>query len=108
MTQFIHLRRNDPRIEHKVVDPRGGITIAFDLDTTTGTVVSQAAYCNPKDNYSKRLGRIKAEARLKAHPIEVEDFTDLKDFRKFIYNFWSQHSTSTNRELMYVDWEEGE
>lgn len=105
MTQFIHLRRNDPRFEHGVTDPRGGITVAFDLDEDTGLVVSQAAFCNNKDNYNKRLGRVKAAGRLSSNPI-LGAFDDLKEYRQFIYKFWEAYSYLSNEELRDADWEE--
>lgn len=48
-----------------VVSNRGGITIAFrELDT--GEIEYALARCSPNDNFSKAMGRVKAEGRLKS------------------------------------------
>ena len=55
--QFIHLRDKS--------SCKGGITVAFEYDDES-KVVSKAAIarCHEKDNYNKKIGRIKAAGRL--------------------------------------------
>lgn len=67
MIKYRHYRI--PNHEGKpVVTSRGGATIAYlqmiDTDTGRAGLVAAAAYCNPKDNYSKAYGRAKSGGRL--------------------------------------------
>lgn len=59
--RFVHLR---PEIK---TESKGGVTLAYisdvDQDGNPLTKIA-AAFCNPIDNYSKRLGRIKSFGRL--------------------------------------------
>ena len=43
--------------------PRGGLTIAY-YQPVPGKIYYAEAHCHPKDNYNKKLGRMKAEGRL--------------------------------------------
>lgn len=56
--KFMHLRD----IDNSVVNPRGGITIAY-REVDDGLEMAFAA-CSRKDNYSKRFGRAVSSSRL--------------------------------------------
>lgn len=43
-----------PRV---VTAPRGGCTVITVLDAEKNAVALGAAFCNPKENYNKRMGR---------------------------------------------------
>lgn len=60
--KFIHIRRHDT---NGSISPLGGGTVAYEVDSDTG-MVSRAAssFCNPRDNFSRHLGRVKAQGRL--------------------------------------------
>ncbi|WEU67356.1 hypothetical protein [Xanthomonas phage JGB6] len=59
--KFLHLRL----FHEGQVLSRGGRTIAY-VENTDGTLTFATAACHPRDNYSKRLGRIKAQGLLKS------------------------------------------
>lgn len=59
--RFIHLRTPDPS------EPRGGATLAYTSDTDKDdnkVVKIGVAFCHTRDNYNKKLGRVKAYGRL--------------------------------------------
>lgn len=56
---FIHRRR----VVNGKIQNNGGQTIAFrELDN--GNIEAAFAFCNPKDNFSRAAGRVKAAGRL--------------------------------------------
>lgn len=59
-TQYLHLR---DRNQDGSVEPRGGITYAFQ-EYDEGHILFAVAYCSTKDNFNKRYGRAKASGRL--------------------------------------------
>lgn len=75
-TFFKHIRVLDA--SNKVA-PNGGITLAAKFDEENKKWLFAAAYCNPKDLFCKRIGRVKAEGRLKSEAWHLEldqQFTD--------------------------------
>lgn len=63
--KFIHLRAMD--LTNNTILPNGGATLAYTTDTDRdGNPVTKvaAAFCHYKDNFNKKLGRIKAYGRL--------------------------------------------
>lgn len=56
---FIHRRR----ISNGIIQNNGGQTIAF-RELNNGKIEYASALCNPKDNFSRAMGRVKAEGRL--------------------------------------------
>jgi hypothetical protein len=65
--KFFHMRPEDVKDS-----PKGGVTVAF-IDRTPEKDAHTAhrfdlacAWCHPADNYNKKLGRAKAEGRLKS------------------------------------------
>ena len=69
---FIHIREHtvahldDKGNASLELSPNGGGTIAFYFDPEKNVVKYAASFCNPKDNFNKKLGRIKAAGRLKS------------------------------------------
>lgn len=64
--KFIHIRN---KVGDKILN-NGGTTIAYQgLDPDT--VRYAVAHCSPRDNFSKRLGRIKAQGRLDSDKLSV-------------------------------------
>lgn len=68
--KFIHIRRHET---DGSVSPLGGGTVAYEVDSDTG-MVSRAAssFCNPRDNFSRYLGRVKAQGRLNSKRWVIE------------------------------------
>ena len=68
--KFIHIRRHET---NGSISPLGGGTIAYEVDPDTG-MVSRAAssFCNPRDNFSRHLGRVKAQGRLNSKHWVIE------------------------------------
>lgn len=68
--KFIHIRRHD--IDGSI-SPLGGGTVAYEVDLDTG-MVSRAAssFCNPRDNFSRHTGRVKAQGRLNSKRWVIE------------------------------------
>ena len=76
--KFIHLRRRN--IEDGSISNSGGVTVAF---REVGANIEYAiARCSPYDNFSKKLGRIKAEGRLESDKYRKSVHTDFNDFIK--------------------------
>lgn len=63
-TKFYHIRYVDP--ETGRIDPRGGVTYAYLIDTDKIVRGYAVARCHEKDNYNKHIGRAKAEGRMKS------------------------------------------
>ena len=61
MIKFIHLRNVD--LDNNIL-PYGGVTLAYEVSKEV--ITYSAAKCNVKDNFCKRIGRAKAEGRLKS------------------------------------------
>lgn len=83
MPKFMHLRSTQGR---------GGVTIAFNMDTVTQTAFYAIARCNPKDNFCRRTGRVKAGGRLLS-PKWVKDYkyVDYKDLKQHFLTYHPDH-----------------
>lgn len=68
--KFIHIRRHET---NGSISPLGGGTVAYEVDSDTG-MVSRAAssFCHPRDNFSRHLGRVKAQGRLNSKHWVIE------------------------------------
>lgn len=93
--KFVHIRfpeTNGLEVFEGTISPRGGITIAIE-DKGDHWLAAQAM-CHPRDNYVKKLGRAKAEGRLKSRD-GATIFTkagvghDLKEAVQAIAGFYS-------------------
>lgn len=61
------------------ISPQGGATVAY---VTNGNVTLAAvAYCNPKDNFSHAMGRVKSNGRLTGLMANHEKVDDDKYFK---------------------------
>lgn len=58
--KFIHCRNT----KQGIVQPKGGLTIAYCINEKFKVVGWAAARCNMKDIYNKHVGRMKAAGRL--------------------------------------------
>jgi hypothetical protein len=81
---FIHYRRRDNHTG-EVTDPRGGATVAFQL-TANGTAKLAYAFCNDKEVFNRKLGRVISTGRLEAerevpfvHQIAVDTDGNIRD-----------------------------
>jgi hypothetical protein len=61
---YIHYRRRDNHTG-EVSDPRGGATVAFQL-SDNGTAKLAYAFCNNKEVFNRKLGRVISTGRLEA------------------------------------------
>ena len=62
-----HHTRHYQEVKGKhVISPNGGSTYAIEVDKIGNVVAFAVAHCNPKDNFNKHYGRVKAEGRLKS------------------------------------------
>lgn len=53
------------------VEPRGGVTVALELDPTRTGYQAAVAVCSPRDAFSRRIGRAIAEGRLSSQVYAV-------------------------------------
>jgi hypothetical protein len=102
--RFLHYRAYDEQLRTKTnplgVDSRTGATIAYTEPAEGKPIAWAAAFCHPRDNYNKRIGRIKAMGRLKsAEYIELTNLSDKREFLSLIdsemegYNYTRKYST---------------
>jgi len=66
---FMHYRHLLPKDGKMVLDNRGGVTIAYELEDAPGghtTVWYAFAECNELDNFCRKIGRDKAAGRLRS------------------------------------------
>ena len=78
---FIHRRP----VINGIVQNSGGYTVAY-RETDKG-VEYAVAYCNPKDNFSKLTGRVKAEGRMKSANHLRRSVLNFDNFRNHVYQF---------------------
>lgn len=80
--RFLHYRSFN---EDGSVNSRSGATIAY-VSNVDGTVTWAGAFCHPKDNYNKRMGRVKASGHLKSpkYATTTEVAMTDADFRSYI------------------------
>lgn len=62
--KFYHIRNK--------AEPRGGLTVAMELDANELVIGYAVAKCHERDNFVKRLGRVKAAGRLKSPQHRVD------------------------------------
>lgn len=75
---FLHFRVRNPATG--AAQSRGGLTVAFVVDEAAKKITFAYAQCHGRDNYNKRLGRVKAAGRLSS-PHYAQDFVgDTKEF----------------------------
>jgi hypothetical protein len=60
--EFMHYRTRDRKAQ---INARGGMTLAFEMDSNGDTIVA-FAHCGRKDVFSRKMGRTIAEGRLHA------------------------------------------
>lgn len=78
---FIHIRATDSN--GKVLN-YGGSTIAF-RETSDGVEFAQS-WCSPRDNFSRAVGRVKAEGRLNSSSYCTPVDMSFEQFRQSVYN----------------------
>ena len=88
---FLHLRFKD----QKKITPKGGITIAYELQNIDGSgefinVRFNYSTCSEKDHYSRKIGNRVAAGRLKVKG-EVSNYVAYKDswfdeFELYVFN----------------------
>jgi hypothetical protein len=76
---FIHLRPNTAA----GIPNSGGSTIAF-REVPEGIEYAQA-WCSPKDNFSRAVGRVKAAGRLNSHKYRQVEQLTFEEFRQQVY-----------------------
>lgn len=62
MLKYAHLRTMSPL----GVSGLGGATVACEVSPEGFVLKAAASICNPRDNFSRKVGRIKATGRLKS------------------------------------------
>lgn len=79
--RFAYKRVVNPQGE---IDPRGGLTIAYEQQ---GNTINYAiARCHHNDNFNKQQGRVKAAGRLLSDKHRQSTTLDLKAFKERVYN----------------------
>lgn len=80
--RFLHYRSFDGKGK---VESRSGATIAY-VTNEDGTISWAAAFCHPRDNYCKRMGRVKASGHLKspAYAETTDEKMTPEEFRAYI------------------------
>ena len=76
--KFIHCR--PITVVTGAIKNSGGCTVAF-REVSDG-IEYATAWCSPKDNFNKALGRIKAEGRLKSDQYRKHTTLNFTDFIK--------------------------
>lgn len=82
--KFFHVRDFD--FDGKILP--GGATYAF-RELEPGKIEYAVAYCNRKDNFNKRIGRIKSEGRLKSERYRKIFEGDKNTFIQAIERYYS-------------------
>ena len=85
MIRFAHIRHPDTQHKDNKINPRGGATVAYQEGVKVDTIEYAVAYCNPKDNYCKEYGRMKAQGRLNSVDQCFVFTGDRKKFLKLLY-----------------------
>jgi len=62
-TKFVHIRAVN---KDGIVLGNGGGTVAFEIDDAGYVTRFASSICHPRDNFSRYLGRVKAEGRLQS------------------------------------------
>lgn len=62
-TKFVHIRAVN---KDGVVLGNGGGTVAFEINDSGYVTRFASSICHPRDNFSRYLGRVKSEGRLKS------------------------------------------
>jgi len=68
-TYFFHLRMLTE--DGCNISPMGGVTAAFRYNDVGNEITYALSVCSEKDNFEKRVGRIKAEGRLNSPKLRV-------------------------------------
>jgi hypothetical protein len=68
MTKFMHIRQPSP----KGWSPKGGITIAYQLEQKSTSALCAISFCSPKDRYDKSIGRSISRGRLSSQPLQIQ------------------------------------
>lgn len=85
---YIHVRN---RNHDGTIDNRGGTTVAFREIPEVGIEYAYA-FCSPRDNFSRHLGRVKSAGRLNS---PKQRFVSLFPYDEFIQRQISSLSNST-------------
>lgn len=81
LVRFSHYRS----ITNGAVNSRSGATIAY-VQNKDGTYTWAGAFCHPRDNYSKHMGRVKAAGHLRSKKYATTTVTAMtpEEFRTYI------------------------
>jgi hypothetical protein len=75
--------------KHDKDTPRGGVTVAFEINQDGMVDAFALAKCGPSDNFCRRTGRIKAQGRLNSMRYRKEIYPVSKT--EFLNNFYTQN-----------------
>ena len=99
--EFLHFRK--PRYESKLEGPvrngvcsQGGATFAY--VERDGIALGAMSYCHPSDNFSRMLGRNKAEGRL----VQLLANAELEDENKYFIGVLDDYNNSLAEWLQSV------
>lgn len=86
--KFLHFRRQDGV---NGISNLGGVTVAYQRINAYEIKIAYA-YCHPKDNFNKAIGRVKAAGRLNSRHNSMilhytSDLAYIEDEKKVLYPF---------------------
>ncbi len=73
--------------KHNPETPKGGVTIAAEIDDQDNVIAYAVAKCGPHDNFNRRTGRVKATGRLNSQNYRTE-LNEPINRKEFINNFY--------------------
>lgn len=82
--KYIHCRNHN---NDGSINPNGGLTIAYVINSDFKVVGFAAAKCHNKDNYNKQIGRMKASGRL----LSAQFYTEMPEIDEQTFINDAQH-----------------
>lgn len=104
---FIHLRPFNGETKrdrlgrlHKIFG-EGAVTVAYQFDEDTG-LVQRVAYsrCAPTDQFNKKVGRIKAEGRLKSDRLSFIPDEEI-DYKEFVAEMHKEYKEGLVNDTLF-------
>lgn len=93
--KFVHCRNIN---KDGTINPNGGLTIAYNINSEFKVVGWAAAKCHTNDNYNKKLGRMKASGRLLSNKYynTCEEMEETKFIQQTQEGYQREFSEQTN------------
>lgn len=86
---FVHFRKNK-------ANPRGGVTVAMEVDDTGCVVAVAHAICSKADNFCKKTGRAKSSGRLKSSKYRIDIAEPAPTLTEFVNSLYTENQDLTS------------